>query len=51
MGEDGILCLHHVEGTMRRQWEDELWDWDGPSGGYTGLLWGFKGRHSMICTL
>lgn len=33
MGEVGILCLHHVEGTMRRQWEDELWDWNGPSGG------------------
>lgn len=44
MGEDGILCLYHVEGTMGRQWGDELWDWDGPSGSYTGQLWGFKDR-------
>ena len=41
MTEDRILWLHHGEGTVGRQWGQQMQDWEENSGGYTGQLWGF----------
>lgn len=53
MDEDGILCLHHGEGTVGRQWDEELWDWEGPSGGLHRAIVGVQGQGTppMMCAL